>query len=158
MITPEVLQKYAKQIKQAKLEEFRSFLDFTDEVRDRRKHKIENFVIGRWVLTIKNDKDGQFKKFFKLDGYAEVFRMRRNGIFKRIHPQLLAMVSALPHSMPRLCFGIFCILTLKPGFFRGKLLRLRTPRNPRSTSIGHWFTTLSCWFVYSFGLRLSRCT
>ena len=26
--------------------------------RDRRKHKIENFVTGRWVLTIKTDKDG----------------------------------------------------------------------------------------------------
>ena len=64
VITPEVLQKYAKQIKQAKLEEFRSFLDFTAmKFRDRRKRKSENFVTGRWVLTIKNDKDGQFKKF-----------------------------------------------------------------------------------------------
>ena len=64
VITPQVLQKYAKQIKQAKLEEFRSFLDFTAmKFRDGRKHKIENFVTGRWVLTIKTDKDGQFKKF-----------------------------------------------------------------------------------------------
>ena len=64
VITPQVLQKYAKQIKQAKLEEFRSFLDFTAmKFRDRRRHKIENFVTGRWVLTIKTDKDGQFKKF-----------------------------------------------------------------------------------------------
>ena len=64
VITPQVLQKYAKQIKQAKREEFRSFLDFTAmKFRDRRKHKIENFVTGRWVLTIKTDKDGQFKKF-----------------------------------------------------------------------------------------------
>ena len=64
VITPQVLQKFAKQIKQAKLEEFRSFLDFTAmKFRDRRKHKIENFVTGRWVLTIKTDKDGQFKKF-----------------------------------------------------------------------------------------------
>ena len=64
VMTPEILQKYAKQIKQAKLEEFRSFLDFTAmKFRDRRKHKIENFVTGRWVLTIKTDKDGQFKKF-----------------------------------------------------------------------------------------------
>ena len=64
VITPQVLQKYAKQIKQAKLEEFRSFLDFTAmKFCDRRKHKIENFVTGRWVLTIKTDKDGQFKKF-----------------------------------------------------------------------------------------------
>ena len=64
MITPEVLRKYAKEIKQAKLEEFRSFLDFTAmKYRDRRKHKIDNYVTGRWVLTIKIDKDGNFKKF-----------------------------------------------------------------------------------------------
>ena len=64
MITPAISQQYAKQIKQAKLEEFRSFLDFTAmKFRDRRKHKIENFVTGRWVLTIKTDKDGKFKKF-----------------------------------------------------------------------------------------------
>ena len=31
--------------------------------RDRRKHKIDNYVTGRWVLTIKIDKDGNFKKF-----------------------------------------------------------------------------------------------
>ena len=50
VITPAILQQYAKQIKQAKLEEFRSFLDFTAmKFRDRRKHKIENFVTGRWV-------------------------------------------------------------------------------------------------------------
>ena len=64
VITPAILQQYAKQIKQAKLEEFRGFLDFTAmKFRDRRKHKIVNFVTGHWVLTIKTDKDGQFKKF-----------------------------------------------------------------------------------------------
>ena len=64
VITPEVLRKYAKEIKQAKLEEFRSFLDFTAmKYRDRRRHKIDNYVTGRWVLTIKIDKDGNFKKF-----------------------------------------------------------------------------------------------
>ena len=31
--------------------------------RDKRRHKIDNYVTGRWVLTIKVDKDGQFKKF-----------------------------------------------------------------------------------------------
>ena len=30
----------------------------------------------------------------RLDGYVEVFRMRRNGIFKQIHLQLPAMVFA----------------------------------------------------------------
>ena len=27
-----------------------------------RKHKIQNFITGRWVLTIKRDKDGNFLK------------------------------------------------------------------------------------------------
>ena len=64
VITQEVLKKYAKEIKQAKLEEFRSFLDFTAVTfRDKRRHKIDNYVTGRWVLTIKVDKHGQFKKF-----------------------------------------------------------------------------------------------
>ena len=31
--------------------------------RDKRRHEIDNYVTGRWVLTIKVDKDGQFKKF-----------------------------------------------------------------------------------------------
>ena len=63
VITQEVLRKYAKEIKLAKLEEFRSFLDFTAMTfRDKRRHKIDNYVTGRWVLIIKVDKDGQFKK------------------------------------------------------------------------------------------------
>jgi len=58
------LRKYAKEIKQAKLEEFRSFLDITAMTfRDKRRHKIDHYVTGRWVLTIKVDKDGQLKKF-----------------------------------------------------------------------------------------------
>ena len=58
------MRKYAKEIKKAKLEEFRSFLGFTAMTfRDKRRHKIDNYVTGRWVLTIKVDKDGQFKKF-----------------------------------------------------------------------------------------------
>ena len=62
VITQEVLRKYAKEIKQAKLEE--SSLDFTAMTfRDKRRHKIDNYVTGRRVLTIKVDKDGQFKKF-----------------------------------------------------------------------------------------------
>ena len=64
VITQEVLRKYAKEIKLAKLEEFRSFLDFIAMTfRDKRRHKIYNYVTGRWVLTIKVDQDGQFKKF-----------------------------------------------------------------------------------------------
>ena len=31
--------------------------------RDKRRHKIDNYITGRWALTINVDKDGQFKKF-----------------------------------------------------------------------------------------------
>ena len=37
-----------RMIKQAKLEEFRSFLDFTAMTfRDKRRHKIDNYVAGQ---------------------------------------------------------------------------------------------------------------
>ena len=45
VITQGVLRKYAKEIRQAKLEEFRSFLDFTAMTfGDKRRHKIDNYV------------------------------------------------------------------------------------------------------------------
>ena len=121
VITPAILQQYAKQIKQAKLEEFRSFLDFTAmKFRDRRKQKIDNFVTDRWVLTIKTDKDGQFKKF-KARWVCRGFQDAQKWDLQTDSPQLPAMVFASPRSMPRLCTGIFCTLTSKPRFFRGKL-------------------------------------
>ena len=55
VITPKVLRKYAKEIKQAKLEEFRSFLDFTAMTLET-KDAIR-------LTTMSLDKDGQFKKF-----------------------------------------------------------------------------------------------
>lgn len=72
---------------------------------DKRKHKIKigNFVTGRWVLTMKTARMATLRSS-KPDGYAEVFRARRNGIFKLIDPQQLAMVFALPHSMPCLIY------------------------------------------------------
>ena len=112
VITQEVLKKYAKEIKQAKLEEFRSFLDFTAMTfRDKRRHKIDNYVTGRWVLTIKVDKDGQFKKFKARWVCVEAFRTPRSTTSRRIVPRLLGMVSVWPRSMPLRCFGICSIWT-----------------------------------------------
>ena len=64
-ITPEMQRKYAKEIRAAKLEEFKSYLD-NDAIRltDRRKLGRDiNFLTGRWVLTVKVDKNGYFSKF-----------------------------------------------------------------------------------------------
>ena len=64
-ITPEMQRKYAKEIRAAKLEEFKSYLD-NDAIRltDRRQLSRDvNFLTGRWVLTVKVDKNGYFSKF-----------------------------------------------------------------------------------------------
>ena len=64
-ITQEMQRKYAKEIRAAKLEEFKSYLD-NDAIRltDRRQlNRDVNFLTGRWVLTVKVDKNGYFSKF-----------------------------------------------------------------------------------------------
>ena len=64
-LTPEMQRKYATEIRAAKLEEFKSYLD-NDAIRltDRRKlGRDVNFLTGRWVLTVKVDKNGYFSKF-----------------------------------------------------------------------------------------------
>ena len=64
-LTPEMQRKYAKETRAAKLEEFKRYLD-NDAIRltDRRKlGRDVNFLTGRWVLTVKVDKNGYFSKF-----------------------------------------------------------------------------------------------
>ncbi|OLP86666.1 hypothetical protein AK812_SmicGene32182 [Symbiodinium microadriaticum] len=64
-VTPAMQQKYAKEIRAAKLEEVKSYLD-NDAIRltDRRRlGRDVNFLTGRWVLTVKVDKNGYFSKF-----------------------------------------------------------------------------------------------
>eukprot|EP00439_Symbiodinium_sp_Y106_P029510 s5219_g3.t1 len=59
-ITQEMQRKYAKEIRAAKLEEFKSYLD-NDAIRltDRRRlNRDVNFLTGRWVLPVKVDKNG----------------------------------------------------------------------------------------------------
>ena len=123
VITQEDLRKYAKEIKQAKLEEFRSFLDFTAMTfRDKRRHKIDNYVTGRWVLTIKVDKDGQFKssRSLKLDGYVEAFKMLKSMTYRLIALLLPGMDFVWHLSMPPRSTGIYSTWTWKLHSFRGK--------------------------------------
>ena len=62
--TKQEQHQYAKEFKAAKIAEFISWakenrvFDFVDM----RKTFVKNFVTGRWVLTIKRDKDGNFLK------------------------------------------------------------------------------------------------
>ena len=118
--------------------------------RDGRKHNIDHFVTGRWVLIIKTDKDGQFKKF-KARWVCRGFQDAQKWDLQTDSPTATrnGFRVASQHA-PSMYWDSF-------AYSSGRNLQLRTRRHPRSTSIGHWSTTLSCWFVYSSGLRLSTC-
>ena len=61
--TQQEKRQMAKQFLEAKKAECKSWFDNdVFELVDMRKLKIRNFVSGRWVLTIKRDKDGNFLK------------------------------------------------------------------------------------------------
>jgi len=57
-------REYAKQFVEAKHAECKSWLKENDvlDVVDMNKEHVKNFITGRWVLTIKRDKDGHFLK------------------------------------------------------------------------------------------------
>ena len=57
------LRQYREGFLEAKKTEMKSWVDHqVYEYIDMRKHNVKNFVTGRWVLTIKFDKDGKFSK------------------------------------------------------------------------------------------------
>ena len=61
--TQQERRQLAKQFIEAKQAEIKSWFDHeVFELIDMRKLKIHNFVTGRWVLTVKKDKDGNFLK------------------------------------------------------------------------------------------------
>ena len=64
-VTPEMQRRYAQEIRVAKLDEFKSYLDNGAlRLADKRKLSRDiNFLTGRWVLTVKVDKNGFFSKF-----------------------------------------------------------------------------------------------
>ena len=76
--------------------------------RDKRRHKIDNYVTGRWVLTIKVDKDGQFKSS-RLDGYVEAFKMLKSMTYRLTVLLLPGMVFVWHLSMQPRCTGIYSI-------------------------------------------------
>ena len=64
-VTPEMQRRYAKEIRLAKLDEFKSYLDNGAlRLADKRKLSRDvNFLTGHWVLTVKVDKNRFFSKF-----------------------------------------------------------------------------------------------
>ena len=57
------LRQYRLQFQEAKQNEHKSWVDNdVYDLSDMRKHPARNFVKGRWVLTLKRDKDGKFQK------------------------------------------------------------------------------------------------
>ena len=73
--TQQEKRQFAKQFLEAKQAECKSWFDNdVFELVDMRKLKIRNYVAGRWVLTIKKDKDGNFlecKARWALKGFQD---------------------------------------------------------------------------------------
>ena len=57
-------RQYAQQFQKAKQDEYISWSEENDvyELVNMREQKVPNFVTGRWVLTVKRNKDGSFQK------------------------------------------------------------------------------------------------
>ena len=149
VITPAILQQYAKQTKQAKLEEFRSFLDFTAmKFRDRRKHKIENFVTGRWVLTMKTDNDGKFKKF-KARWVCRGFQDAQKWDLQTESPTATRYGFCVASQHAASMYWDLLHVDLKTAFLQGETCDLER-------RVIHVQLSDACWFVYPFRLRSSR--
>ena len=118
-VTPEMQRKYAKEIRAAKLEEFN--LD-NDAIRltDRRKlGRDVNFLTGRWVLTVKVDKNGFFSKFKARWVCRSVSRTSSPGISKLTALPLLGTDSVWLPSVLLITIGTCFISISRPHFFRG---------------------------------------
>ena len=115
VITQEVLKKYAKEIKQAKLEEFRRFLDFTAMTfRDKRRHKIDNLLITMSLVDgclpsrlIRMDSS----RSSRLGGYVGAFKMLKSMTYRLIVLLLPGMDFVWHLSMQPRCTGIYSFWT-----------------------------------------------
>ena len=59
-VTKVELRQFRQQFQEAKQNEDKSWVDNdVCDLTDLRKHPARNFVKGRWVLTVKRDKDGK---------------------------------------------------------------------------------------------------
>ena len=113
-LTPEMQRKYAKEIRAAKLEEFKSYLD-NDAIRltDRRQlGRDVNFLTGRWVLTVKLDKSGYFSKFKA--------RWVCRGDQQTDSPTALVMVSVWSRMRGQSYYWDLFHLDLKTAFLQGE--------------------------------------
>ena len=74
--TQQEKRQLAKQFLEAKKAECQSWIDNeVFDLVDTRKTKVRNFVAGRWVLTVKKDKDGNFQKCkarWALKGFQDI--------------------------------------------------------------------------------------
>ena len=111
VITQEVLRKYVTEIKQAKLEEFRSFLDFTAMTfRDKRRQKIEDMSLADGCQPSRLIRMDSLRSS-KLDGSVEAFRMPRSMTPRLTVPRQPGTVFMWHLSMPPRCIGIYSIWT-----------------------------------------------
>ena len=121
--------------------------------RDRRKHKLDNYVTGRWVLTIKIDKDGNFKKF-KARWVCRGFQDAQKWDLQTDSP------TATRYGFRVACQHAASFLgpvthRLENCLSSGGTLRPRATRYSRSTSDRHRIASVSCRIAHPFSVRIA---
>ena len=152
-ITPEMQRKYAKEIRAAKLEELKSYLD-NDAIRLTHRRQLSrdvNFLTGRWVLTVKVDKNGYFSKFkarWVCRGFQDKFAWDQQTDSLR----LLGMVSVWLRRVHPIIFGTFFIWISRTAFLQGEHYNLSSRmvvvQLPQDIGLPTWMVGLCLRPVY----------
>eukprot|EP00971_Amphidinium_carterae_P324740 6454044-Amphidinium_carterae.1 len=118
------LRDHSEAFAKAKRLEIQSWLDNDAyELVDLRKERVKNYVTGRWALTVRKDKDGNFKRA-RHAGSCEVFKINRRITFKRTHLRPRGLVYSLFARLLLLARGVLVMslthVDLKTAFLQGE--------------------------------------
>ena len=119
------LKVYARMFIEAKSAEIKSWFDNNVfDLVDIRKFKPKNFVTGRWVLTVKRDRDGKFhcSRSARQGGCFAVSRTDKRMLSRRIALLPRDQVCDFFARMLLLMGGPSATLTSRLRSFRGKVM------------------------------------
>ena len=152
-VTPEMQRRYAKEIRLAKLDEFKSYLD-NGALRLADKHKLSrdiNFLTGRWVLTVKVDKNGFFSKF-KARWVCRGFQDKHAWEQQTDSPTATRYGFRLVAQCAANNYWDLFHLDLKTAFLQGGTLQHRIAQCHHSAAKRHRFASLDGRCLSSTGL------
>ena len=126
-VMPEMQRRYAEEIRLAKLDEFKSYLDNgASQLADKRRLPRDvNFLTGRWVLTVKLEKMVVTFPSSRRDGFAGDSRTSMPGSSRPTVLLLLAREKLVAQRAANNYWDLFH-LDLKTAFLQGEHYNLES--------------------------------